>query len=229
MTNYSEGQILLIDKPIDWTSFDVVNKIKYALKKDYPKLKIGHAGTLDPKATGLLVVCTGKFTKKITEIQDQYKVYTGSMFLGATTPCYDTEMPVNQTFDITHITEEDIINNTEHFKGVIQQTPPIHSAIKVNGKTAYNLARKGKDVQLKSREVTIYDFDITRIELPHIFFRIQCSKGTYIRSIAHDFGQKLSNGAYLASLRREAIGDFSVEDAWEIQELISNIQSERKI
>lgn len=226
LTDYSEGKILLVDKPLDWTSFDIVNKIKYALKKPYPKLKIGHAGTLDPKATGLLIVCTGKFTKRITEIQDQFKVYTGSFFLGATTECYDTERPVNQTFDISHITEEDILGNVAKFRGVISQTPPAHSAIKINGKNAYDLARKGKDVQLKSREVTIYEFDITRIELPYIYFRIKCSKGTYIRSIAHDFGQALNNGAYLASLRRDDIGSFSVSNAWKIEDLISNIQSE---
>lgn len=226
LTDYTEGKILLLDKPLDWTSFDVVNKIKYALKKPFPKLKIGHAGTLDPKATGLLIVCTGKFTKRITEIQDQFKVYTGSFFLGATTECYDTERPVNQTFDISHITEEDILQNVEQFRGVISQVPPAHSAIKVDGKNAYDLARKGKDVQLKSREVTIYEFEITAIDLPHIYFRIKCSKGTYIRSIAHDFGKALNNGAYLTSLRRENIGEYSVSDAWQIEDLIHKIQSE---
>ncbi len=226
LTDYTEGKILLIDKPLDWTSFDVVNKIKFALKKSFPKLKIGHAGTLDPKATGLLIVCTGKFTKRITEIQDQFKVYTGSFFLGATTECYDTERPVNQTFDISHITEEDILQNVEKFRGVISQVPPAHSAIKVDGKNAYDLARKGKDVSLKSREVTIYEFEITKTDLPHIYFRIKCSKGTYIRSIAHDFGQALNNGAYLTSLRRENIGEYSVSDAWKIEDLISQIQSE---
>lgn len=221
-----EGQLFLIDKPLDWTSFDVVNKIKYSLKKYAPKIKIGHAGTLDPRATGLLVVCIGKFTKRITEIQDQYKVYTGSFFLGATTECYDTERPVNQTFDISHITEQEIYEAVDNFRGEIQQVPPAHSAIKIDGKTAYDLARKGKDVELKSRTVTIYEFDITKIELPHIYFRIKCSKGTYIRSIAHDFGKSLDNGAYLTSLRRENIGEYSVNEAWKVEDLVQNIQSQ---
>ena len=228
MTDYKEGKILLLDKPLDWTSFDVVNKIKYALKKDFPKLKIGHAGTLDPRATGLLIICTGKFTKRITEIQDQFKVYTGSFFLGATTECYDTEKPVNQTFDISGITENDILQNVEQFRGLITQTPPAHSAIKINGTAAYLLARKGKEVNIKSREVNIYEFDITKIDLPHIFFRIKCSKGTYIRSIANDFGQALNNGAYLSTLRREDIGEYSVENAWKIDNLIQHIQEESK-
>ena len=228
MTDYKEGKILLLDKPLDWTSFDVVNKIKYALKKDFPKLKIGHAGTLDPRATGLLIICTGKFTKRITEIQDQFKVYTGSFFLGATTECYDTEKPVNQTFDISGITENDILQNVEQFRGLITQTPPAHSAIKINGTAAYLLARKGKEVNIKSREVNIYEFDITKIDLPHIFFRIKCSKGTYIRSIANDFGQALNNGAYLSTLRREDIGEYSVENAWKIDDLIQHIQEESK-
>lgn len=226
MTDYAEGKLLLIDKELDWTSFDVVNKLKHALKKRYPKLKIGHAGTLDPKATGLLIICTGKFTKRITEIQDQEKVYTGTFFLGATTECYDTERPVNQTFDISHITEVDIYQTVEQFKGEIEQFPPIHSAIKIGGKNAYELARKGKDVALKSRTVTIYEFDITQIELPTIHFRIRCSKGTYIRSIAHDFGKALNNGAYLTSLRREAIGDYTVDEAWRIDDLIRFIRQE---
>lgn len=226
MTDYKEGKILLLDKPLDWTSFDVVNKIKYALKKDFPKLKIGHAGTLDPRATGLLIICTGKFTKRITEIQDQFKVYTGSFFLGATTECYDTERPVNQTFDISGITETDILKNVDQYKGLITQTPPAHSAVKIDGKAAYLSARKGKEVNIKSREVNIYEFEITKIELPLIFFRIKCSKGTYIRSIANDFGLSLNNGAYLASLRREDIGEYSVKDAWKIEDLIQHIQEE---
>ncbi len=226
MTDYTEGKILLIDKPLDWTSFDIVNKIKYALKKTFPKLKVGHAGTLDPRATGLLIVCTGKFTKRITEIQDQFKVYTGSFHLGATTECFDTERPVNQTFDISGITENDILQNVEKFRGLITQTPPAHSAVKIDGKAAYLSARKGKEVNIKSREVMIYDFDITKIELPEIYFRIKCSKGTYIRSIANDFGLSLNNGAYLSSLRREAIGEYSVENAWQIEDFIQHIQQE---
>jgi tRNA pseudouridine55 synthase len=226
MTDYTEGKILLIDKPLDWTSFDIVNKIKYALKKTFPKLKVGHAGTLDPRATGLLIVCTGKFTKRITEIQDQFKVYTGSFHLGATTECFDTERPVNQNFDISNISENDILQNVEKFRGLITQTPPAHSAVKIDGKAAYLSARKGKEVNIKSREVMIYDFDITKIELPEIYFRIKCSKGTYIRSIANDFGLSLNNGAYLSSLRREAIGEYSVGDAWQIEDFIQHIQQE---
>ncbi|MCO5248677.1 MAG: tRNA pseudouridine(55) synthase TruB [Chitinophagales bacterium] len=220
-----EGQTFLIDKDLDWTSFDVVNKIKFTLKRHIKKLKVGHAGTLDPKATGLLIVCTGKNTKKITEIQDCYKIYTGSFYLGATTPCFDTEMPVNQTFDISHITEKEIFQTVELFKGKISQIPPIHSAIKVDGSSAYHKARKGEEIQLKSREIEIYDFEIIRIELPFIHFKIKCSKGTYIRSIANDFGEAMNNGAYLASLRREAIGEYSVTDALKIDELIRNMQS----
>lgn len=221
-----EGQLYLIDKPLDWTSFDIVNKLKYALKKIAPKIKIGHAGTLDPKATGLLIVCVGKYTKRITEIQDQYKVYTGSLQLGATTECYDTERPINQTFDISHITHEDIYKTVEQFKGLITQVPPAHSAVKIEGKNAYELARKGQEVSIKSREVNIYEFDITEINLPFVHFRIKCSKGTYIRSIANDFGKALNNGAYLTSLRRENIGEYSVENAWKIEDLILKIQSE---
>lgn len=216
----------MVDKPLDWTSFDIVNKIRHSLKKTFPKLKVGHAGTLDPKATGLLIVCTGKSTKTITEIQNQYKVYTGSFFLGAMTESYDTEKPVNQTFDISGIQKEDIIEAAKKLTGEIDQIPPIHSAIKVRGKKAYNLAREGEEVILKSRKVTVYEFEITKIELPLIFFRIKCSKGTYIRSIAHDFGRILQNGAYLKSLRRARIGEYSVENAWKIDDLIRNIQTE---
>lgn len=226
LSEYQEGKILLIDKPLDWTSFDIVNKIKFTLKRSLPKLKIGHAGTLDPRATGLLIVCTGKLTKTITSIQDQFKVYSGSFFLGATTESYDSEKPVNQTFDISHITEENIYQATEKFKGVLTQTPPAHSAVKVKGRKAYDWAREGEVVKLRSREVTIYEFDITKIDFPYIHFRIKCSKGTYIRSIANDFGLALNNGAYLASLRRDNIGDFSVEDAWSIDDLISHIRSQ---
>lgn len=226
LKDYQEGSILLVDKPLDWTSFDVVKKIKFAFKKKLPKLKIGHAGTLDPKATGLLIICTGAFTKKIQEIQDQYKIYTGSFFLGATTACYDTERPVNQTFDIAHITSSDIMQATNLFKGEIRQTPPAHSAIKVSGKNAYELARKGKEVELKERTVIIYEFKITHIHLPLIDFKVKCSKGTYIRSLANDFGKALGAGAYLASLRREQIGEYLVSDAWEINKLAEQINLE---
>lgn len=226
LTKYQEGQVILIDKPLDWTSFDIVNKIKFTFKKSIPKLKIGHAGTLDPRATGLLIVCTGKFTKRITEIQDQYKVYTGSMYLGATTESYDTEKPVNQEFDTSEIKDEDIIEATKAFTGTITQTPPIHSAVKVQGRKAYDLAREGEAVKLRSREVHIHHFHITKIEMPYVHFEVKCSKGTYIRSLVNDFGQALNNGAYLATLRREQIGDYSVQDAWQIDDLITTIRSE---
>ncbi len=221
--DFSEGEIILIDKPIDWTSFDVVNKIKFALKRRFGSIKIGHAGTLDPKATGLLIACTGKKTKEIQQIQDAEKEYTGTIFLGATTPCYDTEQEVDQTFDISAITTEDIIKCAESFIGEQQQFPPVFSAVKVDGKRAYELARKGKEVEIKSKLITIYSFELTNIQLPNIDFRIRCSKGTYIRSIANDFGKRLNNGAYLTSLRRTKIGHYSIENAWILDDFIRQL------
>lgn len=222
--NFTEGEIILIDKPLDWTSFDVVNKIKFALKKSFGKIKIGHAGTLDPKATGLLILCTGKKTKAIQQIQDADKEYTGTFFLGATTECYDTERPVNQTFDITSINADDIINCARTFIGEQQQYPPAHSAVKIDGKRAYELARKGKEVDLKSKQIHIYEFEITSVQLPLIHFRITCSKGTYIRSIAHDFGKRLNNGAYLYSLRRTKIGAYTINDAYQLDDFLNVLQ-----
>lgn len=221
--NFEEGEVILIDKPLDWTSFDVVNKIKFALKKQYGKIKIGHAGTLDPKATGLLILCTGKKTKEIQQIQDAEKTYTGTFFLGATTECFDTEKDVNETFDITHISEDDIIKTATTFIGEQQQFPPIYSAVKIDGKRAYDLARAGKEVEVKSKSITIKKFDITKIELPLIDFHVECTKGTYIRSLANDFGKRLNNGAYLYSLRRTKIGDYSVEDAYSIEQFLEKI------
>jgi tRNA pseudouridine55 synthase len=211
--NFTEGEIILIDKPIDWTSFDVVNKIKFALKKRYGAVKIGHAGTLDPKATGLLILCTGKKTKAIQFIQDADKEYTGTFYLGATTACYDTERPVNETFDITAITEDAIRNCAKSFLGEQQQFPPAYSAVKIDGKRAYALARAGKEVAVKSKTITVHTFEVTAIQLPYIDFRITCTKGTYIRSIASDFGKRLNNGAYLHALRRTKIGKYAIEDA----------------
>jgi tRNA pseudouridine55 synthase len=210
-----EGRVLLIDKPLDWTSFDVVNKIRWNIRKAYhlKKIKVGHAGTLDPKATGLLIVCTGKFTKRIDEIQAESKVYTGTIKLGVTTPTYDTESEEDQTFSIDHITEELIHAATHKFIGDIQQLPPAHSAVKVDGKRLYELARAGKEVELKPRNIRIFDFKITQINLPLVEFEVHCGKGTYIRSLAHDFGKELNSGGYLTVLRRTKIGDFSVEDA----------------
>ncbi|HRH56665.1 MAG TPA: tRNA pseudouridine(55) synthase TruB [Chitinophagales bacterium] len=221
--NFSEGEIILIDKPLDWTSFDVVNKIKFALKKQYGKIKIGHAGTLDPKATGLLILCTGKKTKEIESIQNADKEYTGTFFLGATTECFDTEKDVNQTFDISGISIDAIKKCAENFIGEQEQFPPIHSAVKIDGKRAYELARAGKEVAVKSKIITIKKFDITNIHLPLIDFHIKCTKGTYIRSLANDFGKLLNNGAYLHALRRTKIGDYGIEDAQTVEEFLKCI------
>lgn len=222
--NFVEGEVILIDKPLDWTSFDVVNKIKFALKRKFGSIKIGHAGTLDPKATGLLILCTGKKTKEIQQIQDADKGYTGSFFLGATTECFDTEKEVNQTFDITGISNEDIEKNALTFLGEQQQFPPIFSAVKIDGKRAYDLARAGKDVDVKSKSVTIKKFDITKIELPLIDFYVECTKGTYIRSLANDFGLRLNNGAYLHALRRTKIGNYTVENAFTVDNFLKTIE-----
>lgn len=214
--NYTEGQVLLIDKPLKWSSFQAVNKLKYTLinKVGLPKkFKIGHAGTLDPLATGLLIVCTGKFTKRIAEIQSQAKEYTGTIFLGATTPSYDLETDVDATFPTDHITEELIHETVKQFLGEINQVPPIFSAIKKDGKRLYEHARAGEEVEIASRKTTIYEFEITRIELPEIDFRVACSKGTYIRSLAFDFGKAMQSGSHLTALRRTKIGAYSVENA----------------
>jgi tRNA pseudouridine55 synthase len=210
-----EGQILLIDKPLNWSSFQAVNKLKYILKRKYElpkKFKIGHAGTLDPLATGLLIVCTGKFTKKITEIQGQAKEYTGTFTVGATTPSYDLETEINETFPTEHITEALIRETTKQFVGEIDQKPPVFSAIKKDGIRLYEHARAGEEVEILSRKITIHEFEITRIVLPEVDFRVKCSKGTYIRSLAFDFGKALQSGGYLSALRRTKIGDYSVEN-----------------
>ncbi|MFY7957790.1 MAG: tRNA pseudouridine(55) synthase TruB [Flavobacterium macrobrachii] len=213
--DYLEGQVLLIDKPLTWSSFQAVNKLKYVLKRKYDlpkKFKIGHAGTLDPLATGLLIICTGKFTKKITKIQAQAKEYTGTIVLGATTPSYDLETEVDSTFPTEHITEALILETTKQFLGEIDQKPPVFSAIKKDGKRLYEHARAGEEVEIASRKTTIYEFEITRIAMPEIDFRVKCSKGTYIRSLAFDFGKALQSGGYLSVLRRTKIGDYSVEN-----------------
>ncbi|MBO0341776.1 MAG: tRNA pseudouridine(55) synthase TruB [Bacteroidota bacterium] len=213
--DFLNGQILLIDKPLEWTSFQAVNALKWAIRKkfDLKKIKIGHAGTLDPLATGLLIICTGKFTKKIPELQGQVKEYTGTFTLGATTPSYDLETEVNETFPTEHITDASIKEATTKFLGEIDQVPPIFSALKKDGKRLYELAREGKQVEIKSRKIEILEFEITRTELPKVGFRVVCSKGTYIRSLAHDFGKALGSGAYLSELRRTKIGDFNVNNA----------------
>lgn len=220
--DFTSGEVLLINKPYQWTSFDVVGKIRNSLKP--LKLKVGHAGTLDPLATGLLIICTGKLTKQIDSYQAEAKEYTGTFTLGATTPSYDMETTVNQTFEITHISEEDIKLATQHFIGELDQYPPAHSAIKINGERLYLKARRGEDVVLKTRKVIISEFEITRIALPEVDFRVVCSKGTYIRSLAHDFGKALNNGAYLSKLRRTKSGNFSVDNAFEVMELVNHIK-----
>ena len=211
--DFLNGQILLIDKPLTWTSFQAVNKLKYALKRglNLPKnFKIGHAGTLDPLATGLLIVCTGKFTKRITEIQSQVKEYTGTISVGATTPSYDLETEIDFTFPTSHIDNDLILETTKQFLGEINQKPPVFSAIKKDGIRLYEHARAGVEVEIASRKTTIYEFEITKIQLPEIDFRVTCSKGTYIRSLAFDFGKALNSGAHLIKLRRTKIGDFDV-------------------
>lgn len=234
--DFQEGQILLIDKPLHWTSFQAVNKMKWALKSKLglKKIKIGHAGTLDPLASGLLIVCTGKFTKRITEIQGQAKEYTGTITVGATTPSYDLETEINQTFATAHI-DENLINETvKQFLGEIDQKPPIFSAIKKEGKRLYEHARAGEEVEIASRKTTIHEFEITRIEsktqidrenntLIEIDFRVVCSKGTYIRSLAYDFGKALNSGGHLTALRRTKIGDYTVEEAKEIEVFVESI------
>lgn len=221
MRNYYQGEILLIDKPLGWTSFQAVNKLKHGLKKHdsllidgkHVHLKIGHAGTLDPLATGLLIVCTGKKTKEIQTFQDLKKEYTGTFFIGATTPCYDLEKPIDHTFPTEHINEELILSTVKSFMGKQEQVPPLFSAVMVNGKRAYDIARDGGTAELKSRPMEIFEFEITRIQLPEIDFRIACSKGTYIRSIARDLGLALNSGAHLTKLCRTKIGDFDVKNA----------------
>jgi tRNA pseudouridine55 synthase len=227
LDTYKEGKVLLIDKPLNWTSFQVVNKVRWLIKQQFSikKIKVGHAGTLDPLATGLLILCTGKFTKKIETYQAQVKEYTGTITLGATTPSYDLESEIDQKFDISEISEEDILKNTQQFLGEIQQQPPIFSALKKNGKRLYEYAREGSKIEIPSRAVTIKEFEITKIELPCIEFRIVCGKGTYIRSLAHDFGRSLNNGAHLSGLRRTKIGEFRIEDAISVLEFEKFIKS----
>ena len=227
LEDFKEGQVLLIDKPLKWTSFQVVNKIRWLIRKEYhiKKIKVGHAGTLDPLATGLLILCTGKFTKQIETYQSQEKEYTGTFTLGATTPSFDLETAIDKTFDISGLTQEQIKAATNQFIGDIQQQPPVFSAIKKDGKRLYEFARSGKDVEVPIRTIQISEFEITNIQLPDVDFRVVCSKGTYIRSLAHDFGKALGNGAHLTSLRRTRIGDFPVSDAVSIEDFERKIQT----
>ena len=223
MNIFEQGQVLLINKPLEWTSFDVVRKIRNLIKIK----KVGHAGTLDPLATGLLILCTGKFTKRINEFMAQEKEYTGTFTLGATTPTYDLESKPENLKDISQLSNEKIIEATKQFIGEIMQVPPAHSAIKIDGKRVYELARQGKEVKIDPRKITINEFEITKIEMPVVSFRVVCSTGTYIRSLANDFGEALDCGAYLSSLCRTRIGDFKIADAktmTEIEEEIKKIK-----
>lgn len=225
--DFKNGQLLLIDKPLTWTSFQVVNKLRWHIRKtfDIKKIKVGHAGTLDPLATGLLIICTGKFTKKINEYQAQTKEYTGTFTLGATTPSYDLETDIDHTFTTKHLTEELIHNATAQFTGEIDQKPPIFSAIKKDGKRLYELARAGETTEIKTRKVTISTFEITKINLPNIEFRVVCSKGTYIRSLAYDFGNALNSGAHLSALRRTKIGEYNVNDSQTIEIFLNTLSN----
>ncbi len=225
--DFQEGEIILIDKPLTWTSFDVVNKIRWNIKQKLgvKKIKVGHAGTLDPLATGLLIICTGKNTKIIDSIQAEEKTYTGTILLGKTTPSYDLESEYNEEFPTEHITKELMEQVRSTFLGEIQQVPPIFSAKQVDGKRAYDLARAGKEVVLKANTITIKDFKINGGRFPEIDFEIVCSKGTYIRSIASDFGQKLNSGGTLIALRRTKSGDFSIENALTVEACIEKIHA----
>ncbi len=221
--DFLAGETLLVDKPKDWTSFDVVNKIRFRLKHllGVKKIKVGHAGTLDPMATGLLIICTGKSTKKLHEFQGLDKTYTGTLQLGASTPSYDAETEPDVHYPTEHITEALLKENTQQFTGEIDQIPPMFSAIKVDGQPLYKKARQGIKIEIKSRQVRIDEFTLTNITLPDVDFRVTCSKGTYIRSLAHDLGQAVGSGAHLTALIRTSIGDFKLEDAWDLEELIA--------
>jgi tRNA pseudouridine55 synthase len=232
MADFRTGEVLLIHKPLKWTSFQVVNKMKWLIK-NHPSLlldgkrvqpKIGHAGTLDPLATGLLIVCTGKQTKNIESYQAQEKEYTGTFYIGATTPCYDLEKEIDATFPTAHITEEQIRETTNQFTGKIQQTPPLYSAIKIGGKRAYDIARAGETAEIKPKEIEITVFEITRIALPEVDFRVVCSKGTYIRSLARDFGLALNSGAHLTALCRTRIGDYKLTESMSIEEFENSLE-----
>lgn len=223
--DYLNGQILFIDKPLNWTSFQVVNKIRWAIRQKFRirKIKVGHAGTLDPLATGLLIICTGKFTKKLNEFQAAAKEYTGKITLGATTPSYDLETAIDKTFDTVHISEEAILETAVKLTGIITQTPPLYSAIKQDGVRLYEIARKGEETKVNSRQVEIFSFEITKIDMPDLHFKILCSKGTYIRSIAHDFGKMLESGAHLTELVRTKSGDFDLDSAVSLEEFLERL------
>jgi|TARA_B110000263_G_scaffold249546_1_gene267476 tRNA pseudouridine55 synthase len=218
--SFIEGKMLLINKPVGWTSFQIVNKVRWLIKSQYDlkKIKVGHAGTLDPLAEGLLILCTGKWTKKIDEFQGQDKVYSGIFHLGATTPSFDLETEINSRQSIEHIDKNILLESTNKFIGDQFQIPPIYSAIKQNGKKLYEYARNGETIELKKRKINISEFKITKIELPKVHFKVKCGKGTYIRSLANDYGLELKSGAYLYKLKRERIGGFNIKDALSIVE-----------
>ena len=225
LEDFKNGQVLLINKPLNWTSFQVVNKIRWLIKNKFgiKKIKVGHAGTLDPLATGLLIICTGKMTKKISSFQNQTKKYTGTFLLGSTTPSFDLETKPDNTFPVDHINKDLIINATKSFIGKIKQKPPIYSAIKKDGKRLYESARIGENIEINDRDIEILNFNISRINMPHIDFEVECSKGTYIRALANDFGKKLNSGATLYKLNRTKIGEYSVNKSISIEEFTKNI------
>lgn len=223
---FINGRVLLLDKPLNWTSFQLVNKVRWEIKQKFKikKIKVGHAGTLDPLATGLLIICTGKQTKQIDQYQAQEKEYTGTFELGSTTPSFDLETEIDQTFDTSHLTDEMIKNATQQFIGDITQLPPVFSAVKKDGKRLYEFARAGETVELKPRQVSISEFEITQIESLTVHFRVVCSKGTYIRSLADDFGKALNCGAHLSSLRRTRIGNFKIENAHTLEGFLADLE-----
>jgi tRNA pseudouridine55 synthase len=229
--NFEEGKTLLVDKPYEWTSFDVVNKLRWKIKNKIKKkkIKVGHAGTLDPLATGLLIICTGKHTKLIEGFINDKKTYTGTFLIGKTTPSYDLETDYDRVFDFSHITDEQIESVRKSFLGIQNQVPPIFSAKKVGGKKAYDFAREGKELELKPNTIEIFKFNLNTNRFPEIDFEIQCSKGTYIRSIANDFGLALNSGATLISLKRTQSGNFSIDNAKSVDEWINDIECEDPI
>ena len=229
--DFLKGSVILIDKDKDWTSFDAVNKLRWAIKNSYEikKVKVGHAGTLDPMATGLLIICTGKMTKSIDTFQGLNKKYSGTICLGATTPSYDAETEVNERFELGDLKEEYLKEIASKFVGKLDQVPPIYSALKINGVPNYKRARRGEEIKLKSRPVEIFSFNLTKIALPYIDFEMECSKGTYVRSLAYDFGRALNNGGYLSALRRESIGDYNVGDGLSVEQLAEEIRSKKRV
>lgn len=226
-TDFQEGQLLLFDKPLYWTSFDLVKKVKNIIRNTYgyKKIKVGHAGTLDPLASGLMIICTGKYTKRISELQDRNKEYIATLHLGETTPSFDLETEVDGRFETGHINREDIGQALEHFRGEYLQVPPVFSAKNINGRRAYDYARKGIDVKMEAREVFFYELELLDFDLPLVSLRILCSKGTYIRSFARDFGSYLDSGAYLAALERTAIGEYKLDDAMQLSEFEEVVKS----